>query len=233
MHEYIDVCMVCIDVGVGIDVYVCIDVCVCRCVDACVYICAYPSVEFRDQPQVCSSSAVPHVLKQTLSLAWSSPRRLGWPASELQGSACLCLPGAGITSCTTTVSSFSRGFWGLHSLRSSGLCSKHCQTTPSPQSSKPSLFPCVPALWCSMRWNNGIGWFTLCPGLVWLLPNGYNEIVGEAGITWASTQRKLKWPERLQSVCFFLPRMNAFKSSAEREEQLLNCALHISLSQTF
>lgn len=146
MREYIDVCMVCIDVGVGIDVYVCIDVCVCRCVDACVYICAYPSVEFRDQPQVCSSSAVPHFLKQTLSLAWSSPRRLGWPASELQGSACRCLPGAGITSCTTTVSSFSRGFWGLHSLRSSGLCSKHCQTTPSPQASKPSLFPCVPAL---------------------------------------------------------------------------------------
>lgn len=195
--------------------------------------CISQCVKFRDQPQVCCSSAVHRFLKQTLSLAWSSPRRLGWPASELQGSACLCLPGAGITSCTTTISSFLRGFWGLHSLRSSCLCSKHCQTTPSPQSSKPSLFRCVPALWCSMHWNNGIGWFTLCPGPVWLLPNGYNEIVGQAGITWASTQRKLKWPERRQSACFFLPRMNAFKSSAEREEQLLNCALHISLSQTF
>lgn len=214
-------------------VHVCLDVCVRVCGCMRVHMCISQCVEFRDQPQVCCSSAVHRFLKQTLSLAWSSPRRLGWPASELQGSACLCLPGAGITSCTTTISSFLRGFWGLHSLRSSCLCSKHCQTMPSPQSSKPSLFRCVPALWCSMHWNNGIGWFTLCPGPMWLLPNGYNEIVGEAGITWASTQRKLKWPERRQSACFFLPRMNAFKSSAEREEQLLNCALHISLSQTF
>lgn len=163
-----------------------------------------------------------------------------WPGAHLGGSAdqpvscrdlsaCLCLPGTGITSCTGSTSSFSCGFWGLHSLRSSCVYRKHCQTAPSPRSAKPSLCPCVPALWCSTHRNNSVDRFTLCRGPGWLLPDGYSEIVGKQ----ASTQRKRKWPERLQSACFFPPRTSAFKSSAKREEQLLNCAPNISLSQTF
>lgn len=208
----------------------CVYRCVCMCVDTCVYICAYPSV-WRSENNL---RFVPQVLS---TIFWD--RQSLWPGAHLGGSAdqsvscrdlsaCLCLPGPGILQAALLPHlAFYVGFGD------SCLYSKHCQNVPSPQSTKPSLFPCVPALCCSMHWNNSIDWFTLCQRPMWLLPNGYNEIVGEAGITWASTQRKLKWPERLQSACFFPPHMNAFKSSAKREEQLLNWALHISLSQTF
>lgn len=37
-------------------------------------------------------------LRQVLSLAWNSPKKLGYLDSELQGSACLCFQSIGVTS---------------------------------------------------------------------------------------------------------------------------------------
>lgn len=65
---------------------------------------AYPiiddsCVEVRGQPRVAFFSHYPTCfLRQSLSLAWSLPSRLGWLASKPQGSTCLCLPSSGITS---------------------------------------------------------------------------------------------------------------------------------------
>lgn len=52
-----------------------------------------------------------------LSLAWRLINRLDWLAREPQGSTCLCLPSAGVTSTITSslVVLFECGFWGLNS----------------------------------------------------------------------------------------------------------------------
>lgn len=63
----------------------------------CAYPCGGPWWTLEDPPQLCLFC----LLKQGLSLGWSRPHRLDWPASEFPRSACLCLPIAGIVSATT------------------------------------------------------------------------------------------------------------------------------------
>lgn len=61
----------------------------------CVHMCVRPADILGVIPQ--KSSTLP-LLRQGLSLAWTLPIRAGWLASGSQGSVCLCLFIAGITS---------------------------------------------------------------------------------------------------------------------------------------
>jgi hypothetical protein len=92
----------------------CCDVCVC-CVCVCVvlYVCSYCG---------CHSSG-------TLSYTFAViPQMMcTWLPRASLGSACLCLPCAGITMCALTLGGFSCVFWRLNSVPSSTL-----PTAPSP-----------------------------------------------------------------------------------------------------
>jgi hypothetical protein len=140
----------------------------------------------------CSSSSIHPLLKQRLSLAWSSLSRLSWPASEVQASSYLCHPQSWDYKLHYHIEPF---MWILRIVLTgvSMLVRQmhaHCPTGPSPQHSKPfAVSQHYYAPWIVI--TACVDAFTLYQRLMKLLSNGHDKIVGEAGITWASIQRKL------------------------------------------
>lgn len=81
------------NVGICACVYMCAQACACVFMFMCLCVCVWTTLGIISQ--VLSTC----VVRQGLSLAWSRPSRLGWLASDFQGSICLCLSNAGRT-CT-------------------------------------------------------------------------------------------------------------------------------------
>lgn len=78
---------------------------VCCCMYVCLYVFACANVNQR-MSFGCHCSGAIHLgificFLSGVSLAWNTPSRLGWPATEPHGSSCLHIPNAGLQACTT------------------------------------------------------------------------------------------------------------------------------------
>lgn len=67
----------------------------------CAHVLVWVCIEVRGQPSGAVQLLFCFVSRQGLTLAWNSPRKLGWLARELQGCSCLCLPSTGLQVCIT------------------------------------------------------------------------------------------------------------------------------------